>query len=189
MFISGRLVAGALGISALVASLVIAPLAAAAGTVEITSPSNGSSVSGPDVTVVVSTDLTLVPGAQATSPEQPHLHYLLDVDPAPYLDGTTPFPLDDPNIVHSAKTSATFTNVAPGAHTLTVVVGSATHFTLQPAVAPSVSFTVATAPGAQVPAALPNTGSAGGGLPAALGVFMLAATALIGGVALRRRMA
>src|ERR1700737_3501202 len=69
--------------------------------VTITSPTNGQTVSGPDVTVTIQVSgTTLVPAASATKLEDMHVHYLLDVDPAPYLDGKTPIPTGNPNIVH-----------------------------------------------------------------------------------------
>ena len=85
------------------------------------------------------------------------MHYMLDVDPAPYLSGTTPIPAGDPNIVHSGALSNTFTGVAPGPHTVSVVLGLSNHVAVQPPVAPAVSFTVA---GVQAPTQLPRTGDA-----------------------------
>src|SRR5205807_9117930 len=114
-------------------------------------------VPGPDVTVTIQvTGTTLVPAANATKLEDMHVHYLLDVDPAPYLDGTTPIPAGNPAIVHSGALSNTFSNVAPGPHKVTVILGLSDHRAVQPPVAPSVSFNV----GAQAaaPAQLPKTG-------------------------------
>src|SRR6202165_3103233 len=124
--------------------------------VVIPSPTNGATVAGPDVTVTIQVSgTTLVPAASATKLEDMHVHYLLDVDPAPYLDGKTPIPTGNPNIVHGAALSNTFTGVAPGAHRVTVILGLSNHAAVQPPVAPSVSFTV----GAQAaPAQLPRTG-------------------------------
>src|SRR6202040_554297 len=106
--------------------------------VVITAPTNGGRVAGPDVTVTIQvTGTTLVPAANATKLEDLHVHYMLDVDPAPYLPGTTPIPAGNPNIVHSGALSNTFTGVAPGPHTVWVVLGFSNHTAVQPPVAPS----------------------------------------------------
>lgn len=142
----------------LLAVLLSAPAVAAAPGITITSPANGSTVPGPDVTVTISlTDLTLVAAAQATKPTDLHVHYLLDVDPTPYLDGKTPIPTNNPAIIHSAATSATFNNVAPGRHTVAVVLTQPNHVSVTPPVAPSTTFTVGSLPraGGAPPLALP----------------------------------
>lgn len=126
----------------------------------ITSPSNGATIPGPDVTVTIQvTGATLVPAASATKLEDLHVHYMLDVDPSPYLPGTTPIPQGNPNIVHSGAMSNTFTNVAPGAHRVAVVLGFSNHTVVQPPVAPAASFTVAGG-SASAPTQLPRTGDA-----------------------------
>jgi len=151
--------------------------------VTMTSPTNGATVPGPDVTVTIQvTGTTLVPAANATKLEDMHVHYFLDVDATPYLDGTTPIPAGNPAIVHSGALSNTFSNVAAGPHKVTVVLGLSDHRAVQPPVAPSVSFTV----GAQVaaPAQLPKTGdgsTATTPLPiAGIAVIALLAVALLG---------
>src|ERR1700694_5438084 len=114
--------------------------------VVIPSPANGATVPGPDVTVTIQvTGTTLVPAASATKLEDMHVHYMLDVDPTPYLSGATAIPAGDPKIVHSAALTNTFTGVAPGAHRVSVVLGLSNHSAVQPPVAPSVSFTVGAA--------------------------------------------
>jgi LPXTG-motif cell wall-anchored protein len=149
--------------------------------VAITSPAAGAMVIGPDVTVTIDVgDIKLVPGAQATQKSDMHVHYLLDVDPTPWLDGKHDIPTGDPNIVHSAATSHTFTNLAPGPHRVTVILSSADHLAVQPPVAPSVSFTVVDQSVAQLPKA--------GGAPesALLAVGLLGLALTCGGLALRR---
>jgi hypothetical protein len=139
--------------------------------VTISSPANGATLPGPDVAVTIAVSGgTLVPAAQATRREDLHVHYLLDVDPSPYLSGTTPVPQGNPNIVHSGATSNTFSNVAPGSHTVTVLLGFADHTAVQPPVAPSVTFSVA---GAATTTQLPGTGDLGnpGLLIVALGII------------------
>jgi LPXTG-motif cell wall-anchored protein len=150
--------------------------------VRIVSPSNGGSVSGPDVTITIEvTGTTLVPAAEATKLQDLHVHYLLDVDPTPWLDGSTPVPMGNPDIVHTAALKQTFTGVAAGPHRLTVLLGLSNHTAVQPPVAPSVSFNV---DAAQAPGQLPRTGDVVDPLPwliafGALGIAL--------GLILRRR--
>jgi hypothetical protein len=155
--------------------------------ITITSPANGATVPGPDVTVTIQvTGTTLVPAANATRLEDMHVHYLLDVDPTPFLDGTTPIPTGNPAIVHAAALTTTFSGVAPGAHRVTVILGLSDHRAVQPPVAPSVSFTVAAAQAA-VPAQLPKTGdgsTATTSLPMVGAVIALLGIVLFGAVRL-----
>jgi hypothetical protein len=145
--------------------------------VTISSPTNGATVPGPDVTVTVQVSgTTLVPAANATKLEDLHVHYMLDVDPTPYLDGTTAIPAGNPAIVHSAALSNTFSNVAPGPHKVTVILGLSDHHAVQPPVAPSVSFTVAAQ--AAAPGQLPKTGD-GSTATTALPIAGIAAIALL----------
>src|SRR5205085_9009594 len=125
-----------------------------------TAPVNGATVVGPDVTVSITvTGTTLVPAASATRKDDLHVHYMLDVDPAPYLSGATPVPQGNPDIVHSGALSNTFTGVSAGQHRVSVLLGYSDHTAFQPVVDPSVSFTVAAQRTA--PAQLPRTGDLG----------------------------
>jgi len=163
-----------------------APVAAQQVQVRITSPVNGARVAGPDVTVSIAvTGTTLVPAADATRREDLHVHYLLDVDPTPYLSGATAVAQGDPNQVHTAALSNTFTGLAPGQHRVTVLLGFSDHLAVQPAVAPSVTFTVGAAGAqAQVPSQLPRTGDFDG----VLGLLMAAgAFGVLSGTLIRRR--
>lgn len=162
-----------------------APVSAQAVQIRIVSPANGARVSGPDVTVNIAvTGTTLVPAAEATRLEDLHVHYLLDVDPTPYLGGTVPVPQGDPNQVHTAALSTTFSGVAAGSHRVTVLLGLSSHVARQPAVAPSVTFTVGAAGAQQVPTQLPRTGDLDGALGLALAAGLLG---LASGTLLRRR--
>jgi hypothetical protein len=84
----------------------------------------------------------LVPVANATKLDDYHLHYFLDVDPTPYLGTTVPIPLGDPRIIHTAATTVTFDNVAPGSHELAVVMTGSNHISLNPPVADKELVTV-----------------------------------------------
>jgi hypothetical protein len=150
----------------------------------IASPVNGATVPGPDVTVTINVSgTTLVPAAQATRLEDLHVHYMLDTDPSPWLDGTTPIPAGNPNVVHSGATSNVFSGVAPGPHQVVVVLGFSDHRAVQPPVDPRVSFTVAAQTSA--PAQLPRTGDAATPVPllvalGALGVLLGTALRALG---------
>jgi hypothetical protein len=105
-------------------------------------PTNGQTVNAGSVTAAVSyTGQALVAVANATKLDDYHLHYLLDVDPTPYLGTTVPIPLGDPRIIHTAATSVTFDNVAAGSHTLAVVMTGSNHISVNPPAADKVSFT------------------------------------------------
>jgi hypothetical protein len=145
--------------------------------VAITAPANGSTVAGPNVTVSITvTGTTLVPAANATKLEDLHVHYVLDGDPTTLASGAAPIPTGNPNIVHAGATSNTFMDVAPGPHRVTVILGLSNHVAVQPPVAPSLSFTVAT------PGQLPRTGDAGSAVTLLL---VAGAIGVILGIALR----
>jgi LPXTG-motif cell wall-anchored protein len=155
--------------------------------VVITAPPNGGRVAGPDVTVTIQvTGTTLVPAPMATKLEDMHVHYILDMDPTPWLDGKRPIPMGNPNIVHSGALTNTFAGVAPGPHRVAVVLGLSSHVAVQPPVAPSVSFTVGGTAGI-APAQLPRTGDAGDPTPLALGAGVVGIAIGIALRALARR--
>jgi hypothetical protein len=105
-------------------------------------PTVGETVSAGPVTVSVGySGPALVPAANATKLDDYHLHYFLDVDPTPYIGTTVPVPLGDPRIVHTAATTVTFDNVAPGTHTLAVMMSGSNHISVNPPVADQESFT------------------------------------------------
>jgi plastocyanin len=112
-------------------------------TARIISPSNGENISGSTVVVRWQTSgYTIVPAAQATRPDEVHVHIFLDVDPAPYLGTGVPIPLNNPNIVHTANPVVTFQNVPAGSHRAYLVIATGDHVSLKPAVTDMVSFTV-----------------------------------------------
>ncbi|HEX5417473.1 MAG TPA: kelch repeat-containing protein, partial [Chloroflexota bacterium] len=116
---------------------------AADQSLRIVSPKDGATVTGPDITVTVDAgSLHLVPAGDAKSLNDEHIHYLLDVDPAPYLDGKRDIPFGDPHIIHTADLTHTFKDVPAGQHQVTVILTYANHIATQPAVAPTIHFTV-----------------------------------------------
>src|SRR6266542_127067 len=182
-------------IAVLAAFTFVSTAAAQAVQVRITSPANGAAVAGPDVTINIAvTGTTLVPGPEATSLQQMHVHYMLDVDPGPYLGGTTPIPMGNPNIVHTAALSQTVAGLSPGSHRVTVLLGLSSHVAVQPPVAPAVTFSVGAAGAQQVPrpvplpAQLPRTGDGDSPLAwlALVGLLGLTSGALLRRHAARR---
>ena len=122
--------------------VAIVPSAASAADVKITSPTNGATIKAPDVTVTIElSDVTLVPPPKATKKEDLHVIYALDVDTKPFLDGTTKLGFA-PNRLHTARTSVTFKDVAPGSHTVQVILVYSDHTPVKPLVTPSVNFVV-----------------------------------------------
>lgn len=157
------------------------PAVAADPTLTITSPGDGSTVSGSSVTVNwESTDVTIKPPAEAQAMEEGHYHAFLDVDPVTAAGQPIP---TGPGIVHTANTSATFDDVAPGEHTVTVVLGYSDHSAWQPVVSDTMTFTVTDGLGQIAPAS-------GQMKPTHKGPLLLVVIAglaiVLGGVFLRR---
>lgn len=157
------------------------PAAAADPTLTITSPEAGSTVSGPSVTVTwESNDVTIKAPAEAQAMEEGHYHAFLDIEP----DTTAgkPFP-KGPGIVHTAETSATFDDVSPGEHIVTLVLGYSDHSAWQPVVSEQVTFTVTDGLSQIAPAAGQAKSSHKGPL---LLVVIGGIAIVLGGVVLRR---
>jgi hypothetical protein len=175
---------GLLGLLASLIFLLGTPPVAAAPALRIVSPTDGATVAGPDVTIQIeATDVTLVDGRVATRNEDLHTHYLLDIDPTPYLDGKQDMPIGDPHLVHSAATSNTFTDVAPGPHTVITILSYKDHHVSQPVVMAKVSFTV----GPTTPRAGGGGGHGDGRAAGSLAAGTVLLTLLVGGLLLRRR--
>jgi hypothetical protein len=112
-------------------------------TLIIAQPPAGATLTSSRVTVAVNYNgPPLVPAGQATELNQYHLHYLLDVDPGPYLHTNVPIPLGNPLIIHTDKTQVSFDNVASGSHTLAVILAGSDHVSPERPVAQQISFTV-----------------------------------------------
>ena len=111
--------------------------------IRIISPSNGATVPAGDVTVNVKVDSFNVvdkQGQPSVSGEG-HVHFYLDV-PAPTTPGKPAVP---PSGVwaHVSGTTYTFSDVAPGTHTITVQLINNDHSPLLPIVTAQVTVTVA----------------------------------------------
>ena len=112
------------------------------GTVSITSPADGSTINGPNVTVQVSVSgFEIRPAAEGIVPGTGHHHFYLDTDLTP---ADQPVPTIPPNVIHKgdATSEHTFENVAPGEHRIIAVVADGIHVPLQPWVVDTVTFTV-----------------------------------------------
>ena len=115
--------------------------AAGGGTVTIIEPAQGSTVTGPNVTVrLVTSGVPIVPAGDLT-PGTGHHHLYLDAD---VESMTVPVPTVPGSIIHmgNAASEFTFENVTPGQHRLIAVVADGVHVPLDPPVVDTVTFTV-----------------------------------------------
>ena len=129
------------------ASPTVAPTPKPLAIITVSSPKEGESVAAGDLTVsYVVSDVTLVPVASAKTPEDYHVHVVLDADTTPYVGTTLALPGGPANpnpdrIMHTAATSVVFKSVAAGPHTLTVWLALSSHVSVYPAVFTKVQFT------------------------------------------------
>ena len=95
-------------------------------------PKNGAEISGP-VKVVMGVQGIEIAPAGTDKPNTGHHHILIDTDAPTGEKALAPLPTDD-NIKHFGKgqTETTLT-LAPGKHTLQLVVGDGTHIPYNPA--------------------------------------------------------
>ena len=109
-------------------------------TVSIVEPADGSTVTGPVVTVRLQTTVPIVIAGDMT-PGTGHHHLFLDGELSP---DDEPIPTVPGTVVHmgDASTEFTFDAVSPGQHRLIAVVADGAHVPLRPAVVDTVMFTV-----------------------------------------------
>jgi hypothetical protein len=115
-------------------------------TVTFVEPSDGASVTGPDVNVALrTTGADIVPLAD-TTPGTGHHHIFIDEDITPISDM---IPQGQDNIRHfgTGATEFVLTGLEPGQHRLIAVVADWEHVPLSPLVADTITITV-TPPGA-----------------------------------------
>src|SRR5207249_1505246 len=94
-------------------------------------------------------------------PNAGHYHYFVDRNPSTVLQQGQPIPSGQPDIIHSADPNQALPNLAPGQHTVWVVLAHTDHTPLTPNVQTSVSFSVGTgaqATPAAAPGSLPSNG-------------------------------
>ncbi len=132
--------------------------------ITILTPSSGATVSAGDLTVTIKVDNFNVVDkqGQVSVAGEGHVHFYLDV-PAPTAAGKPAIP---PSGVwaHVSGTTYTFSNVAPGTHTITVQLVNNDHTPLLPLVTAQITVTV-TAP-VLVPSLTITSPSDGATLPA-----------------------
>jgi hypothetical protein len=113
-------------------------------TVKVDGPSIDASApatsgAGQPVVLTVKVEgLTLVKADGNTSGTTGHLHVFIDRDPTP---AGRPIPVEA-GIIHTAESTISVPDLAPGAHTLWVVAGDGTHVPLDPRVMDKVTVTV-----------------------------------------------
>lgn len=158
-------------------------------TVKITSPANGATVDGP-VTISVEIAGATVKHWDERDPTAVHHHLLVDVDPATVLQAGVPLPPGQANIIHTIDLNRQLMDLAPGPHTVTVVLTGTDHVPFSPSIQDQVSFTVRGSAGT-----LPRTGEGGAllgdtqlPLQIALALLAVIVAAGVGGLALRARL-
>lgn len=109
--------------------------------VEISSPQQGATVEGPDVTVELEAVGFQVVEAGDTTANSGHHHLFLDRDVSP---AGAPIPTEEGYIIHMGTGAAeyTFEAVEAGEHQLIAVVGDAVHVPVDPPLADTVRFVV-----------------------------------------------
>ena len=118
----------------------------AAGTIQIVSPAAGEEVVGRDVAVAwEAPGLTIVPAAEAQNETDYHAHFI--VDNAYEVVAGAPMP-QQCGVLHTAANPATLTNLAPGEHTVALVIANPGHIPVEGLDRPAVTFTVAEDPDA-----------------------------------------
>lgn len=117
-----------------------APVAEVRHTVSIVEPADGSTVTGPRVTVRLQTNVPVVQAGDMT-PGTGHHHLFLDGDLSPAGE---PIPTVPGAVVHMGDGASEFTfdAVAPGRHRLIAVMANGAHVPLAPPVVDTVFFTV-----------------------------------------------
>jgi hypothetical protein len=109
-------------------------------TVQIISPRNGATVSGPVVIKLKATGVRIVP-ATVEQPGTGHHHLFVDHD-LTWLSDT--IPAGSPGIIHLARGQTEFVldSLKPGRHRVIAVIADWRHIPLNPLVADTVTFTV-----------------------------------------------
>lgn len=173
MVVAGTLAAGLL-------AWPVVSGAQGAAKVTITSPREGSTVTGPKVDVKLKIEnFTTVDAGSPVKAGEGHAHVLVDREPK----AGEVLPTTDPSVVHFGKApyDARSIDLTPGKHTLIAVLGDSSHKVLEPVVSHRVTITVRAAGAAAPPGKAADTGDgslASGGLATgaivALGLALLA---------------
>jgi hypothetical protein len=112
----------------------------------ISAPSDGATVKGPKVKVEVAiTNWKLVPAGGALAEGEGHLHFFIDVPAESVPVGQAIPPTEtNPAYVHAGKEPLTSRELqlSAGKHTITVVMGNASHLALASPAPQSITITV-----------------------------------------------
>jgi hypothetical protein len=109
--------------------------------IKITSPENCDGVAGPDVEIAwEAPGLTIVPAADAENPTDLHAHFI--IDGAYEVVAGQPIP-DQEGVVHTAANPATIEGLAPGEHTIQLVIADPGHVPVAGLARPIVTILVA----------------------------------------------
>jgi hypothetical protein len=125
-----------------VAPAVMRKPAPAGASVSIVSPRDGETVSSPVKVVFGITGMTLSPAAPAGAdvPNTGHHHLLIDTELA---DPNAPIPADTQHVHFGKAQTEGEVTLAPGTHTLQLVLGDYLHIPFDPVIAsPKVTITV-----------------------------------------------
>ncbi len=157
------------------------------GSIRITAPTNGATVAAPVNLSVAISGVTVKP-ASAGDPSAFHCHIFIDVDPATVVQPGQPIPTGRADIIHTADMTVPLSDLAPGPHTVWVVLTRTDHVPLSPTVQDRVQFTVTA--GQATPSGAPRVGTGiatGTTTPGLLAWLVLAGAASGGAVLIRRR--
>ncbi len=113
-------------------------------TVEVVFPKDGAEVQSP-VRIEVASKGSLLKNPLEGDPNARHVHYFIDIDPSTSMQAGVPIPLGNRNIIHTASLDY-LADLAPGKHTIWVVLSENSHIPMSPNVQVSVSFTVTGTP-------------------------------------------
>jgi hypothetical protein len=110
------------------------------GANRITSPENCEAVTGPDVEIAwEAPDLSIVPATEAQNETDLHAHFI--VDNAYEVVAGAPIPVQD-GVIHTAANPVTIEGLAPGEHTIQLVIGDPGHIPVPSLARPLVTLIV-----------------------------------------------
>jgi hypothetical protein len=128
--------------------------------VRITSPENCEQVTGPDVEIAwEAPGLSIVPAAEAKTETDLHAHFI--VDGAYEVVAGAPIPEQD-GVIHTAASPVTLEGLAPGAHTIQLVIADPGHVPIAALARPQLTIIVSDQGAAATPttAAMPEGAAA-----------------------------
>lgn len=109
--------------------------------IRITAPENCAEVDGPEVAIAwEAPGLTIVPAADARNEDDLHAHFIVD-DAYEIVEGA-PIPVDTAGILHTAANPATLEGLAPGPHTIQLVIANPGHIPIEGLARPEVTIVV-----------------------------------------------